>query len=362
MGKSNDSIAKRKNKKIRRKQNESSTVSERVAAIIAANKRRQSGKRRLCQSMCFSLPTLEDPFNDRNGKPDPLKIKKQLKSKKDKKIEKKRNAADKKNVQLENLRAELLGKAKNPENTAHQTTGNGILGDADEGDIFDKNEDCPSKFLMSCLNTIQNAVLHDGALNNEAGNPFVGSSWGTKFWNCFTSGKDIMDTNQSHSCVEQIAWIASTAADSISKKQKGLSLRNPFLLYLVPSQEKAVKVRQIFKPLKTLGIHTISLHSGASMDHQIQGLKSCDPQFLIATPERLQELISHNAIDISGVSLLVIEGLDYEACSIDAIKTIKHLISGRSQTVVFCDSSRSPYISAVEKFLQVSFCKIPYGA
>lgn len=34
-------------------------------------------------------------------------------------------------------------------------------------------------------------------------------------------------------------------------------------------------------------------------------LKSCEPEFLVSTPERLLELISMKAIDISGVSMLV---------------------------------------------------------
>lgn len=34
-------------------------------------------------------------------------------------------------------------------------------------------------------------------------------------------------------------------------------------------------------------------------------LKSCDPDFLIATPERLLDLILVKAIDISNVKLLV---------------------------------------------------------
>ncbi|RWW20251.1 hypothetical protein GW17_00015654 [Ensete ventricosum] len=34
-------------------------------------------------------------------------------------------------------------------------------------------------------------------------------------------------------------------------------------------------------------------------------LRSCEPEFLVATPERLLELVSLKAIDISGVSLLV---------------------------------------------------------
>lgn len=34
-------------------------------------------------------------------------------------------------------------------------------------------------------------------------------------------------------------------------------------------------------------------------------LKSCEPEFLISTPERLLELVSLKAIDISNVSMLV---------------------------------------------------------
>ena len=34
-------------------------------------------------------------------------------------------------------------------------------------------------------------------------------------------------------------------------------------------------------------------------------LKSCEPEFLISTPERLLELVSIKAIDISNVSMLV---------------------------------------------------------
>ncbi|GFS43024.1 P-loop containing nucleoside triphosphate hydrolases superfamily protein [Actinidia rufa] len=118
MAKGDDAVRKKANKANRKKQNkkESSSVSSRVAAIIAAKKRRQSGKRRNCQvlellmeecerdknlelnissegavtsglslpfslpmcetiteasgGMCFSLPTPENPFNDKHEKMD----------------------------------------------------------------------------------------------------------------------------------------------------------------------------------------------------------------------------------------------------------------------------------------------------
>jgi superfamily II DNA/RNA helicase len=40
-------------------------------------------------------------------------------------------------------------------------------------------------------------------------------------------------------------------------------------------------------------------------------LKSCEPEFLVSTPERLLELVNSKAIDISGVSLLVISFGEY---------------------------------------------------
>nr|GMC63597.1 probable ATP-dependent RNA helicase ddx5 [Ipomoea batatas] len=88
-------------------------------------------------------------------------------------------------------------------------------------------------------------------------------------------------------------------------------------------------------------------------------LKSCEPEFVIATPERLQELVSCNAINISGVSLLVVDGPSYEIGSIDAIKTIRQIICGSLQTVVFSDCSSNPYISVLQKLIQGSFCRIP---
>ncbi|MFS8031905.1 hypothetical protein Hanom_Chr17g01551391 [Helianthus anomalus] len=60
--------------------------------------------------------------------------------------------------------------------------------------------------------------------------------------------------------------------DTITKKEKeGVSFTSPYLLFIVPSQENTTHVRAMCKPLKVFGIHTVSLHSGASVDHQVHG-------------------------------------------------------------------------------------------
>ncbi|KAL6523796.1 hypothetical protein OROHE_016334 [Orobanche hederae] len=387
MGKSDDSISRRRSKKINRKQenkrDSSSKVSARVATIIAAKKRRQTGKRRMCQGMCFSLPTPQDPFNDRQGKSEPTR-KSKRDSKANKKLRDKNSHRLKKDSLYDNDAREYLEGDKVMEPANVKNAKQALVSSASfmgpeiainirnptrkivkwdrsnnswkELGFVNNNMGSPSKYLIMCLNSIQNAMENCGALNGERDTPLFANDWGLEFWNCYCNGKDVLEEiSGANSTVEQIAWVASTAADTISMKEKeGVSFGGPCLLYLVPSQNKASKVRQICKPLKEHGIHIVSLHSGASIDHQIDGLKSCEPEFLVSTPERLLELLSLKAVDISGASLLVIDGLDgnLEGPYLDAVKSIRQFISGNLRTVVFCDWMNISSISVVQKLLQ----------
>ncbi|KAI3470565.1 hypothetical protein Pfo_027228 [Paulownia fortunei] len=384
MGRSDDSISRRRNKKNQKKQenkrDSSSKVSTRVASIIAAKKRRQSGKRRMCQGMCFSLPTPEDPFNDKQGKTEPTSKRKRNSKANKKPMDKntrklKRESLDG-NDAHEDLQEDKATESENVENgkpplvlsisfmgpeiaiNLGKPTCQIVKWDGSNQSWIElgseNNTESPSKFLIMCLNSIQNALQNGGALNSEGDKPLFANAWGLEFWNCYCTGKDVLETNGADSTKEQIAWMASTAADIISMKEKeGLSFSGPFLLYLVPSQDKASKVRQVCKPLKVLGIHTVSLHLGASIDHQINGLKSCEPEFLVSTPERLLELLSLKAVDISGVSLLVVDGLEapFKGTYFDAVKSIRQFISGNLRTVVFCDCMNNSSISVVQKLL-----------
>lgn len=371
MAKGDDIERRKKNKAIRKKlnsQTSSSSVSARVAALIAAKKRRKSGTRRKCQGMCFSLPTPDDPFNDRHGKKDPETrvVKKNQPYKKDKKTFTKEKKASPREPTLgrnDNAGINDLEKEKTKDaifrtkrissksiddmvqrsqldlgRTKTQLNGNGSVYDH-QGREYCENSDCPSKYLIMCLNEIENALRHDGTHSTEEDKPLFVSAWGIEFWKHYSAEKDMLETSGT-STLEQISWIVCSAADTISRKdEEGLSYSSPFLLFLVPSQEKAMKVRTVCKPLKVHGIHTVSIHPGASLEHQIQGLKNCEPEFLISTPERLLELISLKAIDISGVSLLVIDGLDAHCIQgyADSIKAITQSLSANSRCLVFND-------------------------
>ncbi|XP_012455566.1 ATP-dependent RNA helicase DBP3 isoform X1 [Gossypium raimondii] len=373
MAKGDDAVRRKKNKAQRKKLNrksDSSTVSARVASIIAAKKRRKAGKRRICQGMCFSLPTPDDPFNERLDKKDisrrePQKPKP---SKLDRKVSAKRkdSVATKgsvlgHNVALKDEQKKSVTLINNMGKSRHIDSGKmeiqqdgkkvGLHGNQEQAC---KSSDFPSKYLILCLKAIEDTLYPDGTYNGEEEKRLFVNPWGIEFWKCYSAGKDILETSGSSSDFEQIAWIASTAADVISRREKeGYLFTGPFLLFIVPSKEKALKVRSLCKPLKAQGIHTVSLHPGASIDHQINGLQSCEPEFLVSTPERLLELVSLKAIDISGVSMLVIDGMESASggCYLDTVKSVRQSISGKPHTLVFFNSFNNAYVPAVQSLL-----------
>ncbi|KAL5569534.1 hypothetical protein UlMin_026109 [Ulmus minor] len=352
-------------KKLHRKDGSSSAVSARVASLIASKKRRKSGTRRQCQGMCFSLPSLEDPFNDRNGKKDPeTKVTEKIVSSKiNKRVPLKEKACSRKSKPAENsmMVDDLNSKVKAAGSRNEKKKSLTSVNDSElkcqlKPEKILENPDSPSKYLIMCLNEIKDALFlrHNDTCIAEEVNPFLVSTWGIEFWKSYSAGNDIIETSGTSSTVDQIAWIVCSAADSISKKdEEGLSWTSPFLLFLVPSQDKATEVRKVCIPLKVHGIHAVSIHSSASLDHQIQGLKNCEPEFLIATPERLLELISLKAIDISGVSLLVIDGLEaqYKHGFIDSIKAITQSVSGNTQRLVFNDCFSSSYAPVLQNLV-----------
>lgn len=384
MAKGDDAVRKKQNKtnrkKLRKNDQSSSAVSARVASIIAAKKRRHSGKRRKCQGMCFSLPTLDDPFNDRNGAKtfERKTTKKEMLPRNHEKVflnEKSRETLrnsekvdnpgqeketvtslkDKLKKSLTSINSTAQKSQIDPGRKKTQLNGNGgVYGH--HGQVSE-NLDCPSKYLIQCLNAIENSLRCDGTYNNEEDKPLFVSTWGVEFWKCYSARKDILETSGTSSTIEQIAWMVSSAADSISgKDEEDLSVTSPFLLFLVPSQEKATQVRSVCKPLKVLGIHTVSIHPGASLDHQIEGLKSSEPEFMIATPERLSELLSLKAVDLSGVSLLVVDGLEsfYKQGCFDKINSIRQSMSGKTHTVVFSDCYRHACVRGLQNLLMGS--------
>lgn len=191
--------------------------------------------------MCYSLPTLDDPFNDRRGKPE-FKTKEKTDPVKGKSAHSRKDTVGGSISQKSNRQT---GKDANNKSHSEKENVKNQMTDLCCGQQHDHEiSDFPSKFVFWCLSAIENALRHDDAYTEGEGNSFFLDPWGLEFSKCFSTGKDLMDTSGTFATTEQIAWMVSAAADIFVRKEKqGLSLETPFLLFLVPSEIKAGQVR-----------------------------------------------------------------------------------------------------------------------
>ncbi len=99
-----------------------------------------------------------------------------------------------------------------------------------------------------------------------------------------------------------------TLLQRLAKKEKDRSID---VLVLVPTRELAVQVGDVFNDFgKGLekSIKTMSVYGGVSINPQMKSLFGTN--VLVATPGRLLDLISHNAVDLSKVRALVLDEAD----------------------------------------------------
>ncbi|URE10448.1 ATP-dependent RNA helicase [Musa troglodytarum] len=158
------------------------------------------------QGMCFSLPTPDDPFNDRHGK------------------KKKRKPS----------KSESPPRLSAAEKSQNQTCDAGVRAEQRCSEGGGVGNDCesdyggPSKFLILCLNAIQDAwkdrqAAPDGSLDGS----LLACDWGVDFWKCCSAGSRIVDASASCSTTEQVAWLVSTASDIIITRKERLSFPVP---------------------------------------------------------------------------------------------------------------------------------------
>ncbi len=82
-------------------------------------------------------------------------------------------------------------------------------------------------------------------------------------------------------------------------------------LVVVPTRELAVQVNEVFTTLSahlTNKIKTLAVYGGVSINPQMIDLQGVD--ILVATPGRLLELVSNNAVSLSAVKVLVLDEAD----------------------------------------------------
>ena len=123
----------------------------------------------------------------------------------------------------------------------------------------------------------------------------------------------------------------------LQKLAASAGVRAPRSLVLTPTRELAAQVAQSARDYgKYLPLRVMQVFGGVNINPQISGLRNgCD--ILVATPGRLLDLAQQRAVDLSGVSILVLDEADrmLDMGFIHDIKRVIKLLPPRRQNLLF---------------------------
>src|SRR3990167_4921765 len=117
-----------------------------------------------------------------------------------------------------------------------------------------------------------------------------------------------------------------TAAFLIPLIDKVFKNRSQKVLILTPTRELATQIRDEFLDFsKGLGIHYALCIGGANIRRQIRDLRR-NPNFVIGTPGRIQDLLRTHSLNLSYFGVVVLDETD-RMVDIGFIKDIKYIVS-----------------------------------
>ena len=130
-----------------------------------------------------------------------------------------------------------------------------------------------------------------------------------------------------------------TAAFALPMLQRiaGKSGHGPHALVVTPTRELAAQIDDVVKVVcQKTGQRAVIVMGGAKFDKQIAALeKGCD--LLVATPGRLLDLMEHNHVSLSGVTVLVLDEADrmLDMGFWPSVRRIMHALPEQHQTLLF---------------------------
>ena len=142
-------------------------------------------------------------------------------------------------------------------------------------------------------------------------------------------GKDILGLASTGS--------GKTAAFLIPMINKGVLDPSQRFLIIEPTRELAMQIQDEFMQLaRNTGLRSVLVMGGNSMGAQI-GILKRDPQFVIATPGRLKDLVERKAINLLKVNNVVLDEVDrmLDMGFIDDIRFITSQLSENKQSLFF---------------------------
>src|SRR5246500_5267833 len=146
------------------------------------------------------------------------------------------------------------------------------------------------------------------------------------------NGKDVLATAQTGTG-KTLAFLVPL----IERLMKNPDARKVEALALVPTRELALQVQEQYELLRTKKLPKAAVVIGGMSERpQIQAIRS-GARFVIATPGRLEDLMSRRLVDIRGVEMLVLDEADrmLDMGFLPALRRIAAALPKQRQTMCF---------------------------
>ena len=126
-------------------------------------------------------------------------------------------------------------------------------------------------------------------------------------------------------------------------------------LIILPTRELAVQVDENLQKIgRSLGLKTTVLIGGASMRHQIFGLRR-DPHIIIATPGRLVDHLQQKTISLTKINIVVLDEADrmLDIGFAPQIKQIMEQVPKERQTMLFSATMPNEIAALAAKYMKL---------
>jgi ATP-dependent RNA helicase RhlE len=165
-------------------------------------------------------------------------------------------------------------------------------------------------------------------------------------------GKDVIGTAQTGTG-KTLAFLIPMI-EMLQRETSREALRQTRALVLLPTRELAMQVHEQYQQLRSKSTPKAALViGGVSEKSQIQGLRA-GAGLIIATPGRLQDLLSRRLADLRHVKMLVLDEADrmLDMGFLPAIQRILEILPVRRQTLCFSATLEQSVASLVHDYMR----------
>jgi len=129
--------------------------------------------------------------------------------------------------------------------------------------------------------------------------------------------------------------------------------RAPRALILAPTRELAMQIDRTIQPIaRSVGLNTITIFGGVPQHKQVMGLRR-GVDVVIATPGRLEDLIQQRAIDLSKVTISVLDEADH-MCDLGFLEPVQRILrqtAPKGQRLLFSATLDKGVAGLVKEFM-----------